>query len=30
MVFDISKIFKGILAGFAATLALTLLMMMKR
>ena len=30
MVFDISKIFKGILAGFAATLALTLLMMMKK
>lgn len=30
MTFDISKIFKGILAGLAATLALTLLMMMKK
>jgi hypothetical protein len=30
MTFDIAKIFKGILAGLAATLALTLLMMMKK
>ena len=30
MTFDISKIFKGILAGLAATIALTLLMMIKK
>lgn len=30
MEFDISKIFKGILAGLAATLALTVLMMIKK